>query len=191
MRFRRLSGLTNWKRQVSNLAWLLLIGAALPGCGGARTVQAKPKGTEAPTEGPGSCALPDVHESDEILEVALAVSAPFSDASIAVDADGQLSYALDVHPPVESGQEQKQKSATLSCEQLKDLRSLIVETKIFSLDEAAWQIQGEDCPSSSLYVKTPEGEKTFSCVCRCPEELYSIRARLQELLGEEIVEYGF
>jgi hypothetical protein len=177
---------------VSNLVWLLLVGAALPGCGGARAVQAELHQKKIPPpEGPVSCSLKAFNEDDDILEVALSVSTPFSDASISIDAHGYLNYYLDVHPQVESDKKHERKTIELDCEQYEDLKKLIVETGIFSIDKAAWQTAGEDCSSSYLLVRTPGGGKTFSCVCTCPEELRRIRARLEELLGKELVEVGF
>jgi hypothetical protein len=161
------------------------------GCGGARTAPGEVQETTTPHKESKPSILPAFNEGDDILEVALSISAPFSDASISVDAHGYLSYYIDIYPPVDSGQKHEQNTVTLSGEQFEDLRSLIVETKIFSIDKAAWQIEGEDCSSYYLFVKTPEGDKTFSCVCKCPEEFMRIHARLQDLLGEDIVEYGF
>lgn len=193
MRFRRLSGCDHEGRGETVLRILpFMIGATLAGCGGSRAVQAElhPKKIRPP-EGPVSCALKAFNESDDILEVSLSVSAPFSDASISIGTHGYLNYYLDVHPAVESDKKHERKTIELDCEQYEDLKKLIVETDIFSIDKAAWQTEGEGCSSTYLLVETPGGDKTFSCACKCPEELRCIRARLEELLGKPLVEVGF
>ena len=178
------------KRRTQAIFLLSLAAAAAAACGGVRAGDAKAPKTVQPSPATPSPS-PGQDTGEDILEISLGVSAPFSNANVVIDGKGNLSYTASVYAPVEAGAKDEARNVTLTPEQLGKLKGLIVETKIFSLDSAKWQTQGQDCTSGGITIKTKEGQQSFGCVCGCPEEYDRIQAAVEELLGQPILQIGF
>jgi hypothetical protein len=124
------------------------------------------------------------------LEVSYGVSAPFSQSSVSINSAGKLVYNSTVHPPAVTERKTETEKIALTDAQLEKLRVLVLGSKLFSLG-GNWNIQGQDCISYGVSVKTYKDQKTFSCQCGCPPELKPIREMIEKLLGHPMMIQGF
>lgn len=126
----------------------------------------------------------------KVLEVRFGISAPFSNASLTINAEGKLVYTAEVYPPAVSKSTRESKTIQITNVQLEALHALLTGSNLFELG-GNWNIPGQDCIGYGLSVKTSKGGKSFSCSCGCPDELNPIQDMLFELLGHPMVIMGF
>lgn len=134
---------------------------------------------------------PPTDSKIKIFEVRLDVGAPFSDATLVFDAEGNITYEADAP---KMGIEKKVGTAKITLKQFQELTELIKENDFFSFNE---RYEEEDLMDETTYTITvkysQEGEsKTHkvSCYGECPKEVVEIRNKLKELWGGEILEIG-
>jgi hypothetical protein len=124
-----------------------------------------------------------------ILEVSFGISAPFSHSKVFIDSQGKLTYTAEVYPPAVSKPTHETKTVQLTKDQLDGLHKLLAGSKLFTMDDR--HVPGQDCISHGVSYKTEKGVKSFGCSCGCPDEMNTVEAKINELLGQPMVIMGF
>lgn len=125
----------------------------------------------------------------EILEVTFGISAPFSHSKVVIDAGGKLTYTAEVYPPAVAEPTHETRTVQLTKPQLDALHKLLAGSRLFEMGDR--HVPGQDCVSHGVSYKTGKGLKSFGCSCGCPDEMNTVEARINELLGQPMVIMGF
>jgi hypothetical protein len=124
-----------------------------------------------------------------ILEVTFGISAPFSHSKVLIDSQGKLTYNAEVYPPAVSKPTHETKTVQLTEKQLEALHKLLAGSNLFEMGDR--HVPGQDCVSHGVSYKTVQGVKSFGCSCGCPDEMNTVEAKINELLGQPMVIMGF
>ena len=138
---------------------------------------------------PATTKKTEVPPPPAILEVTFGISAPFSHSKVIIDSQGKLTYTAEVYPPAVSKPTHETKTVQLTEKQLADLHELLAGSKLFSMGDR--HVPGQDCVSHGVSYKTENSVKSFGCSCGCPDEMNTVEAKLNELLGHPMVIMGF
>jgi hypothetical protein len=118
--------------------------------------------------------------------VQLEVQAPYSRATILISEDGKVDYeGIDM-----SEQEATSNSTTITQKEYFELVSLINDSGFYDLEGEYKDESLLDGNTYTVTVTTEDEIEIVSCYGSCPDTFTTIRKRIEELYGDEIINIG-
>jgi len=129
---------------------------------------------------------PAIH-AQEINEIQLIITAPFSTAMITMDHLGNVKY--EANSP-KTGLENQSETSKITPEQFNELVELINKNNFFSYENTYENDDLTDLSTVVVSVKKDNQIKSVSCYGECPGPIMEIIYKIRALWGKEILEIG-